>query len=148
MAHFSWRILGCLAALGLNWASPSPPFWGPAKYCAFDNVQAVAQSENAATVLGPVRKDPRPLLFAEKPWETSPNARMDNGYPNIVYDPDRSHGRPPFRLWYDVCLQVSNPSLCSSGADLKGLVYAESEDGITWQKPDLGTVNFPVVSEP
>lgn len=109
------------------------PFAASRIYAAFDTIQAVESSENAQTVLGNAERHEH-LMMADKPWEP----RIDNGYPNVVYLPEE---RMPFKLWYDCCIQVSHPSVCSS-KDTKGLLYAESEDGFTWHKPELGLVDF------
>ena len=46
------------------------------------------------TVQATVRKDHRnPLFNQDRPWET----RIDNGYPNVVFDP--SHVDGAWRLW-------------------------------------------------
>lgn len=77
-------------------------------------------------VQGRVTKSPdSPLFVQDKPWET----RIDNGYPNVVYDPESAaRGDGPWRLWYG-----------DIGGDRGGqyLLYANSSDGIHWEKPDL-----------
>ena len=71
---------------------------------------------------GAVTKDGRnPVLREDRPWET----RLDNGYPNVVYDP--AHTSAPWRLWYG-----------NLGPGGQYLLYANSSDGIRWDKPDLG----------
>ena len=121
-------------------ARPSAPipradFTSPTKYVAFDTTRAIQHTTNTHTVLGKVRKWPHPLLVADRPWEP----RIDNGYPNIVYDPSRKDA--PFRLWYDTCIEVAAAHVCTA-RDTKALLYAESEDGITWSKPELGQVSW------
>ena len=66
----------------------------------------------------------------DRPWET----RIDNGYPNVVYDPayaGNSTGESgtggPWRLWYG-----------NLGEGGQYLLYADSTDGLAWNKPDLG----------
>ena len=89
------------------------------KYVAIDTITAVASTKNALVVLGDVKKDPTPLLVADKAWEMTPTSRLDNGYPNIMYDPEYS-AEKPWRLWYDCCVQVGIPNKCSPGKDLVG----------------------------
>ena len=48
-------------------------------------------------------------------------------YPTVVYDPDEPLGK--FRCWYD-------------DHSAKALAYANSSDGITWQKPSLGIIDL------
>ena len=112
----------------------SPPFSDPRIYAAFDTVQAVSEATNAQTVIGPVRKHPTRLFVADRPWEP----RIDNGYPNVHYDPEAT---PRFKLWYDCCIKVAKVSVCRD-SDNKALLYAESDDGIVWRKPALGLVRF------
>ena len=65
-----------------------------------------------------------PLFGQDRPWET----RIDNGYPNIVYDEESAaRGDGPWRLWYG-----------NIGDGGQYLLYANSTDGIAWNKPDLG----------
>ena len=109
-------------------------FAGERIFASFDTAQAIASVTNAHTVLGAVHKHPARLFEADKPWEP----RIDNGYPNVLYDPER---QPPFRLWYDCCIKVAQTSVCRD-SDTKALLYAESDDGLAWVKPALGRVNF------
>ena len=111
-----------------------PPFQDANTYAAFDTVNAVASAEHSRVLFGAVAKDPRRLLVEDKPWEP----RIDNGYPNVHYDPADS---PPYRLWYDCCIEVADRSVCH-GSDTKATLYAESDDGVSWRKPELGRVKF------
>ena len=92
-----------------------------------------------------LRKDPRNPLFGEdRPWEV----RFDNLYPNVLLDPERRR----YRCWYSPFL--IDPSASSTPRALRatvayqphdremGVCYAESADGIRWEKPDLGLVEF------
>ena len=55
-------------------------------------------------------------------------ANVNNGYPNVVYDPADPHGA--YRLWYNALVGRT-----------QAVLYANSTDGIVWQKPDLGLVD-------
>ena len=81
----------------------TPPFSDSRIFAAFDSVQAVAEVTNTQTVIGPVRKHPTRLFVADRPWEP----RIDNGYPNVHYDPAAT---PRFKLWYDCCIKVAKTS--------------------------------------
>ena len=61
-----------------------------------------------------------PVFFAEKPWEkeTLPCACPKSG--GVWYDEDDKK----FKMWYE-------------GSWLKNICYAESTDGISWQRPKL-----------
>ena len=112
------------------------------KFAAFDTANAVFEmNSNTMVVFGSVSKSNERLLVADKPWEMPPLSRMDNGYPNIIFDSSYSKARP-WRLWYDCCIRVKNANRCSPSNDLVGLLYAESVDGINWIKPSVGRINF------
>lgn len=83
-----------------------------------------------------------PALF----WE----ARFDNGYPNVFFDPDKKL----YRCYYTsiVLDEVSSETSLeqraagvpykASGSRITALLYAESEDGLVWRKPVLGITEF------
>ena len=75
-----------------------------------------------AAAITAVQKFPgNPLFNQTYPWEP----RLDNGYPNVVYDP-QSTGDGPWRLWYG-----------GIGTGGQYLYYANSSDGLQWEKPLL-----------
>jgi hypothetical protein len=90
------------------------------------------QSDNCALVLAPslVKYHGNPLFGQDKPWEP----RIDNGYPNVVYQPGK--GDKTWQLWYDCFLDIKTSPW------VEGTLYAQSADGIKWEKPDLGLVKF------
>ena len=71
--------------------------------------------------LGKVEKHGSPIMEGDAPWETG------TAWLNVLREGDR------YRMWYN-----------SSHADHRGLrvSYAESEDGIHWQKPKLGVIDI------
>lgn len=101
---------------------------------------------------GPVLKDPRgPLLGEElfsspsRPYEP----RIDNGYPNLIYDEREGL----YRLYYTefVVDPVSAATPLAERATSEyvptrarrvATAYAESRDGVTWVKPNLGLVEL------
>merc|ERR1711977_661974 len=56
----------------------------------------------------------QPILQRDRPWEDMAFGR----YPSVAHDGTK------FRMWYR--------------AWFDGVAYAESQDGIHWQKPELG----------
>lgn len=85
--------------------------------------------------------------FAEFPkkWEV----RFDNGYPNVIYDPVYQI----YRCYYTCCsydpVAARMPLKERVGQTyehrpgrITSLAYAESKDGIHWEKPELGLVEF------
>jgi len=79
-------------------------------------------------MLNPGRKHPaNPLLVADKPWEES---RPIYVYGTALHDPS-AQDEDRFRIWY----------MCHASESRKehaGLLFARSEDGVHWEKPNLG----------
>ena len=79
-------------------------------------------TSGVSTVIGKVEKhSSNPLFVQDKPWEP----RLDNGYPNVVFEPETGS----WRCWYGDCVK---------GCGSQILLYANSTDGLVWDKPDLG----------
>ena len=113
--------------------------------------RVIASITNAKLELGTVTKHPANPLFVEeffadppKPWE----ARLDNVYPNVIYDEDEG----VFKCWYKSFIvdEASNHTPLNRRTRRpygetkreEGLLYAFSVDGIRWEKPALGIINF------
>ena len=109
--------------------------------------------ENVRLVLAAAEKDTaNNPLFSEGffstpslPWE----ARYDNAYPNVIYDPKYKK----YRCYYTFCSKdeesTSTPRQERAKRDYRpmptriaSLGYAESDDGVHWVKPSLGLVEF------
>lgn len=93
------------------------------------------ESGSVVTDYGPVQKFVgNPLFNQSEAWEP----RIDNGYPNVMYDTANPRdAQSPWRLWYGDCVQ---------GCGNQILLYADSKDGYTWTKPDLGLFDLAQVS--
>ena len=78
--------------------------------------------------MNPPAQSPQPVLRPDKPWE----AAGIGGYNTVI-----RAGANDFRLWYAAQMLSGHPQ---EGA--VRLCYAESKDGITWHKPELGLVPF------
>ena len=106
--------------------------------------------DNAELTIGVVEKDRNNPLFKEdKPWEP----RFDNPYSSVIYDEEEK----TYKCWYSIFTK-SGPrgdfpgeGLASDkrawvnwreGARGFGLCYATSKDGIHWEKPELGLIDF------
>ena len=101
---------------------------------------------------GSPAKDLRNPLFREQYWDDADpkrwEARYDNVYPSVVYDGQSGL----YRAWYksfveDTCSERTPPEKrpgAAWGTDSRrrGLLYASSADGLIWEKPDLGIVEF------
>jgi|EP01046_Picozoa_sp_COSAG06_P001638 hypothetical protein len=102
------------------WPPTSPD--GVTRYSA-PGLLASPAPAGLALAAGTVTKDAaNPLFIQDKPWEP----RLDNGYPNVVYDPE-SKGDGPWRLFYG--------GIAPGG---QYMYYANSTDGKAWFKPALG----------
>lgn len=110
------------------------------------NQANVWTTANLALRVGTVTKHPEnPLFVEEHPWER----RFDNLYGNIVFDSDRGL----YQCWYSpfivahaahgmtLAQRIESPFEGHAQQEM-GVCYAQSRDGITWEKPDLGMVEF------
>ena len=109
------------------------------------DTRIVEAVQNADLVLGSVAKHAENPLFEEdNPWER----RFDNLYANIIYDEEEQL----YKCWYSPFI-VSNSSKGMSISERKateygkhpqemGICYATSKDGISWDKPELGLVEY------
>ena len=76
--------------------------------------------------------------------EVESEPRIDNGYADVFYDRDDPNG--VWRMWYTTFTVCPNPDHrddkgrfvdCGGGDRGYGMLYANSSDGISWQKPAL-----------
>ncbi|MEH7380507.1 hypothetical protein V7138_08505 [Bacillus sp. JJ1533] len=111
-------------------------------YC--DNVKLHLQSVQKDTVNNPLFKEE---FFANPPKKWEP--RYDNGYPNVFYDKYAEL----YRCYYTTFLVDYHSSETPlkerpgiqyepHSSRVTGFCYAESKDGIHWEKPNLGLVEF------
>lgn len=102
--------------------------------------------QNARLTLGKVKKHPANPLFGEdKPWEK----RFDNLYANVMYD----NKEGIYKCWYSPFI-ADNSALGMTLEERKqkryqapdnremAICYATSKDGIVWDKPELGIVEY------
>eukprot|EP01079_Euglenida_sp_SAG-EU17-18_P002935 gene2935-3513_t len=93
----------------------------------------------------PVKEPTNPLLREDMLWDD----RWDNTYPTARYDPESGK----YRMWYNgfVGGKPAHPSWSSELPSplrpwpraMGGTMYAESRDGLRWEKPSLDAVAFP-----
>lgn len=110
-------------------------------------------TKNVQVVPGKVSKHPCNPLFTEGcfsdpclPWEV----RYDNGYPNVFFDPNYQLYRCYYTgIVYDetsssttLAERATGIQYKSRGPRLTALLYAESKDGIHWNRPNLGITEF------
>jgi len=106
----------------------------------------IETAENAKLALGkPVKSKHNPLMAEDKPWEK----RFDNLYANVIYDQEDRL----YKCWYSPFI-VDNSAAGMTlpqrretryrpprGREM-AICYAVSKDGIRWEKPQLGLVEF------
>ncbi|MAE60852.1 MAG: hypothetical protein CMJ49_05775 [Planctomycetaceae bacterium] len=112
---------------------------GPGKHLVLDQHTIADRYRLRRRVHEPKREAGGPVLTVEKPWEGD-----SLSVNSVMYDADR--GR--YRMWYNVLDSVVSDERWSKHPDsLEGnigepqpgyLCYAESEDGVHWDRPGLG----------
>ena len=114
------------------------------RYLLLDS-RIIEDTENAKLTLGKVEKHKaNPLFEEDKPWEQ----RFDNLYANVIYDEEEKI----YKCWYSPFIK----DLSSKGVTIEerkqkeyrppsremAICYATSKDGIKWEKPEMGLVEF------
>ena len=114
------------------------------RYLLLDS-RIIESAENATLTLGTVRKhEANPLFKEEHVWES----RFDNLYGNVIYDKEEQI----YKCWYNtflhlpaakgMTLEQRKKPYPGQGNREMGICYATSKDGIHWDKPKLGVVDF------
>jgi hypothetical protein len=106
----------------------------------------IEKADNAIRDVGTVKKyGANPLFGEDKPWEK----RIDNLYGNVIYDKDENL----YKCWYSpFIVDYSAKGMSLQERDNKpyeapdnremGICYVVSKDGIKWEKPNLGLVDY------
>jgi hypothetical protein len=134
--------------------TPAPPPAPSTKYMLLDD-RNIADAGTAEMVLGTVKKHPAGAMISEDP-KREYEMRFDNMQPNVWYDPQLKK----WRCWYSSFTSCAKPQksipFCDNepatcGSKLpttatagrgSGFLYAESDDGIAWTKPDLNLTDW------
>lgn len=98
---------------------------------AFDNVSIPHTQNLRLQMRQPIRHPANPVLVRGAPG--SPDAHGVQFYGSVIHDGGR------YRLWYVAFDDVTAHKVASARWRA---AYAESADGITWTKPNLGLVEF------
>lgn len=88
---------------------------------------AVEKMTGVTRVLEQPTKRPKPVLVGDKPWETNPYV-----FGTVIQDPTTKL----YRMWYMSYNRGRVPT------ERTPVLYAESKDGVTWTKPNLGLYEF------
>ena len=105
----------------------------------------IDQTTNAKLEVGQVSKHPgNPLFIEEHPWEQ----RFDNLYGNVIFDREEEI----YKCWYcpfivdstahGMTLEQRRRNYEEPPDREMGICYATSGDGIQWEKPLLGLVEY------
>ena len=86
---------------------------------------------NLLRVINKPYKYPEPVLAPDQPWEGQQRLQA---WGSVIREPDGL-----FRAWY---YSMDNPNFDESMFCRGGYGYAESQDGIHWEKPKLGLIDF------
>ncbi|MHC4536391.1 MAG: hypothetical protein ACYS6K_20770 [Planctomycetota bacterium] len=92
----------------------------------------VAEMENVTREIGEITRenDGKPILVADQPWEQGNRIGF---YMTVLRDEEHDK----FKMWY-LAQMPGHRDLRGREADLTGVAYAESDDGINWTKPPVG----------
>ncbi|PYV14587.1 MAG: hypothetical protein DMG07_11640 [Acidobacteria bacterium] len=105
-------------------ATAEPYRAGSAKQLFVDD-RLIAESRGIRLALNPPVKMPERCLWAERPWEDF----YAGGWNTVLEDGG------VYKLWYEA-------STLLDGRHSQSVCYAASHDGIRWEKPTLGLVEF------
>jgi len=137
-------MLVVLCVAGTRLARGAEPLPARDTYLLLDQ-RVVGKAEGARLAVGTVTKHPaNPLFREDKPWEV----RFDNLYANVLYDAEQKL----YRCWYSPFIVDEAASSTPRERRAKtpyrprrremGVCYAVSRDGLAWEKPELGLVEF------
>jgi len=104
----------------------------PDQKCLFIDDAYIDESKNVTRTLNQFARAPEnPVLEGSEPWEYW--TAYPNGRPVIYDETDET-----FKYWYlSPLVDDSHPR------DVHyRMLYAESDDGVTWRKPELGLVEW------
>jgi hypothetical protein len=119
------------------------------RYLVLDS-RIIESKENMQLTVGVAHKDENNPLFKEdKPWEP----RFDNPYCSVIYDEEDKI----FKCWYSIFTRSGSDGdfpgeglapdkrawvNWTEGKRGFGVCYTTSKDGIHWEKPELGVIDF------
>ena len=135
----------CLLTVVTSYGKADDKTFKHDRYLVLDS-RIIESTENAKLTIGkPVKSKDNPLMAEDKPWEK----RYDNLYGNVIYDQQDNL----YKCWYSpfivdhsasgMTLQQRGETPYKLPRDREmAICYAVSKDGIKWDKPNLGIVEF------
>lgn len=110
------------------------------KFAAWSILASTNGSVRSA--IGTAKKHPsNPLLVQDQPWEP----RLDNAYPNVVHNPHDPLGA--YRMWYGGFIAGKDYDKGQGSDRVNAWHYANSSDGVHWQKPALGMFDLGAIPQ-
>ncbi|MHC4251731.1 MAG: hypothetical protein ACYS9X_21630 [Planctomycetota bacterium] len=119
------------------------------RYLVLDS-RVIDRKDNIELTVGVAHKDwNNPLFGEDKPWEP----RFDNPYSSVIYDEEEDI----YKCWYSIFIKSGSKGefpgeglppdkrawvKWREGRRGFGVCYATSRDGIHWEKPELGLIEF------
>src|SRR5262245_26626832 len=108
----------------MSGSASSPYEAGSEKQLFFDD-RLIESARGLRLVLNPPRKTGEHCLVSDRPWEDF----YAGGWNTVLEDGGI------FKMWYEA-------STLLGGRHSQSVCYATSTDGIHWEKPDLGLIEF------
>jgi predicted GH43/DUF377 family glycosyl hydrolase len=138
-SKFIFLSLSLLCVFGKGVCNPDST-----KYLLLDK-RIIELTENVKLEVGKVEKHPaNPLFGEENGWEI----RYDNLYGNVIFDREENI----YKCWYSpfivdysargMTLEQREKPYKEHPKREMGICYATSKDGINWEKPGLGLVEY------
>jgi len=138
-------VILCCTLFSCSGLQPSGDKAERGRFLLLDS-RLISDTENVKLVVGTVEKHPENPLFGEdNPWEV----RFDNLYGNVIFD----YEDDLYKCWYSpFIVDYSSRNMPLEQRQFveytehpnreMGICYATSMDGITWDKPSLGLVDY------
>ena len=133
MTKHAIRLVVVLAASGLcAWQVEAGTLDVGHQKQLFVDQRFIESSDSITLRMNPPHQTGERLVVVDQPWEQGANIHV---YGSVLKE-DGPDG-PRIRLWYDLYTDEGRP-----GQGFRGLCYAESRDGIRFEKPILGLVEL------
>lgn len=124
-------LLGLVATAFIS-AAPAEPLSVGRERQLFVDDHLVASTENVRRVIHPVTKYERnPILVPDRPWE---------GQYTLLYGTVIREEEGVWKMWYSTMNHFRYPQQLFTESTY--LCYATSTDGIRWDKPALGLIDY------
>ena len=130
--HYKLLVLALLSFLGATRTimaigeTTHPIDVGSNKQLLFDP-RFLEESSGVKLQMNRPFQDPEPVLVADQPWELSLS-----GHHTVMFDQGK------FRMWYNAIGSRKRDGESATRVQC----YAESTDGVHWQKPDLQLIEY------